>query len=80
MVVIIFEVEVVVVIEQVFVERIDEMEELIVDEIMNEQKVLIMQCFFELKNKYVSGVENMNEYVFLYFEFLNYMSWRIIIE
>lgn len=80
MVVIILEVEVMVVIEQVFVEDFDDMEELVIEEILSEFKIEIMRCFFELINKYVSDVEDMNEYVLLYFELLNYVSWRIIIE
>ncbi|XP_058947248.2 uncharacterized protein C1orf198 homolog [Pocillopora verrucosa] len=77
---IISEAEVAAAIEQAFAERIDEMEESIVDETTNEQKVPTMQCSFEPKNKYVSGVENMNEYVLSYFESLNHMSRRIITE
>lgn len=74
MVIIILEVEVIVVIEKVFVENFDDMEDLSFVDLLIEFKIERLRFFFELKNKYVIEVKDMNEYVMLYFELLNYMS------
>lgn len=74
MVIIILEVEVIVVIEKVFVENFDDMEDLSFVDLLIEFEIERLRFFFELKNKYVIEVKDMNEYVMLYFELLNYMS------
>lgn len=77
---IISEAEVTAAIEQAFAEDFDDMEESSADEAPSEPKIETMRFSFEPKNKYVSDVENMNEYVLSYFESLNHMSRRIVTE
>ena len=77
---IISEAEVAAAIEQAFAESIAEMEDSIADETPSGPKIPTMRYSFEPKNKYVSDVEDMNEYVLSYFESLNHMSRRIITE
>jgi len=77
---IISEAEVTAAIEQAFAEDFDDMEEPGAEETPSESKIETMRCSFEPKNKYVSDVEDMNEYVLSYFESLNHVSRRIITE
>lgn len=77
---IISEAEVVAAIEQAFTEDFDDMEDSDAEEPPCEAKIETMRYSFEPKNKYVSDVDDMNEYVMSYFESLNHMSRRIIKE
>ena len=77
---IISEAEVTAAIEQAFAEDFDDMEESGAEETLSEPKIETRRCSFEPKNKYVSDVEDMNEYVLSYFESLNHVSRRIITE
>lgn len=77
---IISEAEVTAAIEQAFAEDFDDMEDSSAEETPSEPKIETMRYSFEPKNKYVSDVEDMNEYVMSYFESLNHMSGRIITE
>lgn len=56
------------------------MEDANADETPTETKIETMRFSFEPRNKYVTEVKDMNEYVLSYFESMNHMSKRIITE
>ena len=77
---IISEAEVTAAIEKAFAENFDDMEDSSSVDLPIESKIERLRLSFEPKNKYVTEVKDMNEYVMSYFESLNHMSRRIITE
>ncbi|CAH3171493.1 unnamed protein product [Porites evermanni] len=77
---IISEAEVTAAIEEALAEDFGDMEDSNADETPTETKIETMRFSFEPRNKYVTEVKDMNEYVLSYFESMNHMSKRIITE
>lgn len=77
---IISEAEVTAAIEEALAEDFGDMEDANADETPTETKIETMRFSFEPRNKYVTEVKDMNEYVLSYFESMNHMSKRIITE